>query len=89
MALDGDAWQEAITHYRAWNRAKFRARVKGAGRKSLAEKWDEYLALIEFGLRLRPQPTRRERRQKMECWAQYYRLVQEFEERRQCEQSTG
>ena len=89
MALDRAAWRKAIAHYRAWNRAKFRARIREAGRKSLAEKWNEYLALIEFGLRLRPQPTMRERSQKMECWAQYYRLVQEFEERRRREQSAG
>jgi len=82
MALDRAIWQKAITHYQAWNQARFREKVRQAGQKSLTEKWGEYLALMEFGLHLKPQPTRHEQRRKMEHWAQYYRLVREFERKR-------
>jgi hypothetical protein len=45
MSLDKKVWKEALAHYREWNEAKFAERVRNAGKKSLAEKWEEYKEL--------------------------------------------
>ena len=85
MALNKEIIQEAQAHYRAWNEAKFadRARRGWAGQKNLAQKWHEYLDLMEFGRQIRPQPSLSQQRRKWANLAQYYQRIQQFEAWRQ------
>jgi hypothetical protein len=82
MTLDKNILREALAHYQAWNEAKFTDRVRRAGQKSQEQKWREYLALMEFGLQIRPQPSKSQQRRKVEVLERYYRLIQQFEKRR-------
>jgi hypothetical protein len=80
--IDKAAWQETLAHYRAWNEAEFRERIKNAGEKTPAQKWREFLAIMEFGLMIKPQPSEHEHRQKIDMLNQYYERMQYFESRR-------
>ncbi len=79
-ALDKTAWNEILAHYREWNKAELRARIREAGKKSGKEKWREYLSIMEFGLLIKPQPSEHEQRKKAEMLLHYYRKIQYFEE---------
>jgi hypothetical protein len=83
MALDKNLLREALAHYRAWNEAEFADRLRQVGQKSQAQKWREYLALMEFGFQIRSQPTESEQRRKVETLQRYYSLIRRFEEKRQ------
>jgi hypothetical protein len=77
--IDKTAWQATLAQYRAWNDAEWCERVRNAGKKSPAQKWHEFLDLMEFGMQIKPQPSKHEQRQKMEMWNQYYQRIQRFE----------
>jgi hypothetical protein len=80
--IDKAAWQETLAHYRAWNEAEFREKIKNAGKKTPLQKWREFLAIMEFGLKIKPQPSMHEHQQKIEMLNQYYERMQNFEMRR-------
>jgi len=75
-------WKTTFAHYQAWNEAEFIARVQNAGKKSMEEKWQEFLAIMEFGLMIKPMPSEHEQRQKVEMLNKYLEAIQLFEERR-------
>jgi len=75
-------WQTTVAHYRAWNEAEFRANVRNAGKKTLLQKWREFLAIMEFGLMLKPTASQHEQRQKVEMLNRYYEQIHRFEDRR-------
>lgn len=80
--IDKAAWQTTLTHYREWNEAEFRERIQNAGKKNPLQKWREFLAIMEFGLKIKPQPSEHEQRQKVDMLNQYYERMQYFEMRR-------
>ena len=80
--IDKCVWQETLKHYQALNEAEFREKVRNAGKKSLSQKWREFLAIIEFGLKIKPQPSEHEQRQKVEMLNRYYERIQRFEARK-------
>lgn len=79
---DKAAWHETLAHYQAWNDAEFREKVQNAGKKNPSQKWREFLAIMEFGLMIKPQPSEHEHRQKIEMLNRYYERMQTFEMRR-------
>lgn len=81
--LDKTIWQAALANYQDWNETRFKERLQQAGQKSQAQKWQEYLALLEFGLQIRAQPTANEQWRKLENLERYYELIQQFEQKRQ------
>jgi len=48
----------------------------------MAEKWQKFLAIMEFGLMIKPMPSEHEQRQKVEMLNKYLEAIQLFEERR-------
>lgn len=80
--INKTAWKETLALYQAWNEAEFRERIRNAGKKTPLQKWREFLAIMEFGLMIKPQPSEHEQRQKIEMLNQYYERVQYFERRR-------
>jgi hypothetical protein len=81
--IDKASWRATVAHYRAWNEVEFLANVRNAGKKSVLQKWHEFLDLMEFGMQIKPQPSKHEQRQKMEMLNQYYQRIQRFEAWRQ------
>jgi hypothetical protein len=79
MTLDKNILRETLVHYQTWNEAKFVDRVRRAGQKSREQKWHEYLALMEFGLQIRPRPSKSQQRRKMRTLEQYYSRIHQFE----------
>jgi hypothetical protein len=77
--IDKSAWQATLMQYRTWNDAKLREHIRNIGKKSLSQKWREFLALMEFGLKIKPQPSAHEQCQKMEILNQYYQRIHRFE----------
>lgn len=70
--------REALAQYRAWNEAEFVEQVRNAGKKTPAEKWQEYQ---EAFARL-PKPSPEEQRRKMEEIKAYYASMRRFEAER-------
>ena len=83
MKLDRAAWDEALAHYRAWNEAEFVDRVRNAGQRTPADKWQEYRSLFAFTRRIKPQCSPGEQQLTAWEWAAYYERMHRFETRRQ------
>ena len=75
------AWQTTVTQYRAWNEAEFRENIRNAGKKSLLQKWREFLTIMEFGFMLKLKPSQHEQQQKVEMLNRYYEQMHRFKER--------
>ncbi len=75
--------RERLGYYQALNETEWCDCLKNAGQKSLAQKWQEFCSLIEFGYAIKPQPSLHEQRQKIEMLGQYYARIQQFEAWRQ------
>ena len=54
-------------------------RIRQAGQKSPVQKWTEFLALMEFGLQIKLEPSKYERKQKMTMLTQYYQAIEKLE----------
>lgn len=80
--IDKKAWQTALAQFRLRNEAEFREKIRNAGKKSPAQKWREFLAIMAFGMKIKPQPSEHEHRQKVKMLDQYYERMQSFEARR-------
>ena len=77
--IDKTAWQATLAQYRAWNDAVWQEKVRNAGQKSPAQKWREFLDLMEFGMQIKPRPSAHEQRQKIAMLNRYYERIQRFE----------
>lgn len=77
--LDKALYREAYRSLREWSEAAERARPREP--LSPAELWQRYVALVEFSWRLCPEPSARQRREKMAALNRYYERVQKLEER--------
>ncbi len=80
MKLDKTIWRNAITQYQLWNESKLAEQIRSAGKKTPAEKWEEYKQLISLCWRLKPEPSSGEYH--MKEWELYYASIQRFEEKR-------
>ncbi len=76
------AWQDTIAQLRSWNRAEEKFQCQQAGKKSHQQKWQEGMAIMEFGFKLKPRPSRHEQQEKIEMLEAYYRRMHRFEQRR-------
>lgn len=81
--VDKTVYQEVLRQYSAWNRSELKRKIQEAGTKSSNQKWQEYLAIMEFGMMIKPHPSKHEERQKMEILNRYYQRIQQFEKWRQ------
>ena len=80
--LEKTVWRETLAYYSAWNDAELHEQIAQADTKPPAQKWHEFLALMEFGLMIKPQPSFHEHQQKIDMLNRYYQQLQQFEERR-------
>lgn len=76
------AWRNRIAELRAWNKFGLETRRLRAGQKSHQQRWQEYIEIMEFGLKLKPRPSRHEQQAKAEELEKYYRQIIRFEQRR-------
>ena len=83
MTLDKKALREALAQYRAWNEANFVERVRNAGKKTLAEKWQEYVSLYELARSIKPELSPGAQVMAAREWEDYYERMQRFEAQRQ------
>jgi len=74
------AWQTALQQYQQWNEITYQQRKQPQDK---AKKWQEFLTLIEFGLKIKPEPSVHEQRQRVETLNFYYQQIAQFEQRRQ------
>lgn len=82
MTLDRMLYQQAYRFYRQWNEAEAASRARDAATLTSAEAWRRYVALVEFCWRLSPEPSQRQREEKLEALDRYYVAVERLEERR-------
>ncbi|MDI6751983.1 MAG: hypothetical protein QME07_03900 [bacterium] len=82
MKLDKTIWRKAITQYQSWNESKLIEQIRTAGKKTPAEKWEEYKQLISLCWKLKPEPSLREYHYTMKVWEIYYTSIARFEEKR-------
>jgi hypothetical protein len=78
--LEKAAWRDTVAQLRAWNKAIQELRFRQAGSKSRQERWREFLEIMEFGLKLRPYPSRHEHQAKGEMLENYYHRMRRFEQ---------
>jgi hypothetical protein len=77
--LNKTALKEMMRCYQAWNKAELKRRMQEAGMKTPEQKWKEYLAIMEFGMSIRPQPGKHEQEQKIQMLTNYYQRILCFE----------
>jgi len=79
MALDKELYRRAYELHRQSNEFEFIDRVQNAGKFSPAEAWRQYVDLIEFGWKLSPHQSDRQRDQKLADLDRYYAQLQKLE----------
>lgn len=77
--IDGELYRKAYESLRQWSEAKMVYRAQLESRLSPQEAWERYVALIEFGWEMCPQPGEWQRQQKLAALARYYERVQRLE----------
>ena len=82
MTEDKALWREALAYYRAWNEAEFADRVRRAGERTPVEKWNIFLDMWSFGIRIRPEQGLAGLRRETGGHQVYYTRIQQFEEKR-------
>jgi len=80
--IDKKLYRQAYEQYKQWNKIKFAERIRNTAKLSSAERWEQYVDLVEFLWELSPEQTPRQRQQKIAEWEYYYSQIQRFEERR-------
>ena len=83
IKIDRAMLQQSLIHYQAWNEAELIERIRQAGQKSPIQKWIEFLALMEFGLQIKPEPSKYEQKQKMMMLTKYYQAIEKLEQWRE------
>ena len=76
-------WKEVFSYYRRWNKADLQGKLRDAGKKGPDQKWQEFLSIMEFGMMIRPNPSKHEQRQEIRTQNRYYQRIQRFEKWRQ------
>lgn len=77
MKLDKGLYRQAYQARREWSEAVERAR--GSEQLTPAEAWERYVALVELCWRLSPQPSERQRAEKLVALERYYARMRELE----------
>jgi len=78
-AIDIAAWRDTLAHLNAWEKAVQKTQARESSKKSQQQKWREFLAIMEFGLKLKPHPSCHEQRSKVMMLEEYYRRLHRFE----------
>ncbi|GEM_PF-3968618 len=73
------SWQTALQHYHVWNNIEYQHRNQG---QDGVKKWQQFLALMEFGLQIKPEPSLYEQQQKVNVLNSYYQQIEQFEYRK-------
>ena len=81
MKLDGELYRRTYQALREWSAAAEQARA--SRQLSPAELWQQYVALVEFCLRLCPGPSAHQRREKTAALNLYYERLRKLEQWRQ------
>lgn len=82
IMIDKKLYRQAYKQYKQWNEIKFAERIRNTAKLSSAERWEQYVDLVELLWELSPDQTPRQRQQKMAELEYYYSQMQRFEERR-------
>lgn len=82
--IDKTLYRQAYEQYKQWNDIKFAERIRNTANLSSAERWEQYVDLVELLWEMSPDfiQTPRQRQQKIAEWEYYYSQMQRFEERR-------
>jgi hypothetical protein len=88
MPIDGELYRQARRWYQDWNRARSISRARNAGQLTPEQGWKQYLALWEFCMKLAPQPSEKQRQQRLEEYQRYYARIEQFEEWRRAHGKT-
>ena len=80
--IDKNIWTEALKQYKSWNEIKLKESIRNAGKKSIEKRWYEYLSIMEFGLLIKPHPSKQEEKYKIKMLNDYYKKMQRFEKYR-------
>lgn len=78
--IEKAAYRDTLAQLREWNKAEQELRSLQAGRKSQQQRWREFLEIMEFGLRLRPFPSRHEQLAKVEMLENYHQRMRRIEQ---------
>ncbi len=79
MALDKELYRKATELFHQWNESEFIEHVRNAGKLLPVEAWRQYVDLIEFGWKLSPRQSDRQRDQKLVDLDRYYAQLQKLE----------
>jgi hypothetical protein len=83
MKLDKDLYRWARQSYLEWNRAELMKRVQKAGNITAQQGWKQYVGIWEFCMKLAPQPSQQQRRERLANLDRYYQRMQKIEAWRQ------
>jgi hypothetical protein len=74
--------QDSLNQYQRWKEFELSDRIRNAGKKDVQQKWREFLDMMEFWLMIKPEPSAREQKLKVQMLNYYYNQIQYFEKKR-------
>jgi hypothetical protein len=80
--IDKKILRESLAQYEVRNSQEFHQKIKSAGKKSDLQKWQEFLSIMDFGLKIKPIPSKKENQQKLEMLNNYINKMKLFETRK-------
>jgi len=82
MQIDKELYRKAYASLREWSEAERLERIRDARRLTPHERWQQFVGLVSFGLRVAPPESERLHDQKMAALDRYYERVRRMEARR-------
>jgi hypothetical protein len=79
MAIDGKLYREAQEVYPQWKLAEQAERAYNAGKRTLLECWQAYVAWWEFLMSITPEISETQQARRLAYWAEYYERIQKSE----------
>lgn len=80
--LDKELYRDALSQYRRWSEQKALARAEIESKLSPAQAWARYAALWELVVKLSPEETEQQAKQKERDLRDYYARMRKFERRK-------
>jgi hypothetical protein len=79
VKIDKELYRKAYAALREWSEAERIERIRDARRLTPQERWQQFVDLVDFGLRIAPPESERLRDQKMAALDRYYERVRRME----------
>lgn len=89
MAIDKELYRNALEHYRQWNEAEMRERMRNPSQLTPQEAWRQYAGLWHLLMKIAPPPSRLQEKLRATELELYYERVKKMEQWRRARGRTS